>query len=111
MNLPLALGIGGVIHALIGAGVFFSPEEQYKTQIFLATTIKGVLVALLIAFSLHASPRVSIGALYGLLYGFSFGLVVFLAKGASFGTTPYLIAGSLIQGVVSGALIALFAFR
>ncbi len=26
----------------IGAGVFFSPEEPYKTQIFLATTIKGV---------------------------------------------------------------------
>jgi hypothetical protein len=49
--------------------------------------------------------------MYGLLYGFAFGLVVFLAKSASFGTTPYLIGGSVVQGIISGVLIAEFAFR
>jgi hypothetical protein len=111
LNILTTLAIGGVIHALIGAGVFFSPEEPYKIQIFVATTIKGLLVALLIGFSLRASQGMGTGAMYGLLYGFAFGLVVFLAKGASVGTTPYLIGGSVIQGIISGVLIVVLAFR
>jgi hypothetical protein len=66
---------------------------------------------LLVAFSIQSAPRIATGAAAGLLYGVSFGLVVFLAKGASFRSTPHLIGGSLVQGVVSGALIAAFAFR
>ena len=111
MNIMATLLIGAFVHGLIGAGVFFAAEEPHKAQIFLATTLKGLLVALLVAFSLDVSQGIWIGASYGLHYGFAFGLVVFLAKGASFKTTPHLIGGSIVQGVITGALIAKFAFR
>lgn len=111
MNVPIALLIGGVVHALIGTGVFFAADEPHKAAVFVATTIKGFLVALLVGFSLSASHGISVGALYGLLYGFVFGLVVFLAKGATFKTTPYVIVGGVIQGVITGALVAALAFR
>src|SRR5665213_1338983 len=111
MSVVTVLAIGGFVHAFVGAGIFFAPDEPHKTQIFVASTLKGLLVSLLVAFTIQSAPRVSLGAAAGLLYGLSFGLVVFLAKGASFRSTPHLIGGSLIQGVVTGALIAAFAFR
>jgi hypothetical protein len=111
MSFVAVLAIGGAVHACIGAGVFFSPDEPHKTQIFVATTLKGLLVSLLVTFSIQNTPRLAFGAAAGLLYGLSFGLVVFLAKGASFRSTPHLIGGSLVQGLVTGSLIAAFAFR
>jgi hypothetical protein len=113
MNLLTTLIIGAAVHALLGASVFFAKEEPYKVQIFVATTLKGLLVALLIAFSLQARASQSVwaGAGYGLLYGLAFGVIVFLAKGADFKSTPHVLSGSVIQGVVTGALIALFAFK
>lgn len=113
MNLLTTLIIGACVHALIGAGVFFAKEEPYKVQIFLATTLKGLLVALLIGYSLkeRVSQGVWAGVLYGFLYGLAFGVVVFLAKGADFKTTPHLLSGSVIQGIITGTLIALFAFK
>jgi tetrahydromethanopterin S-methyltransferase subunit E len=78
-----------------------------------ATILKGLLVALLIGFSLQAriTPGWLAGVLYGLLYGLAFGIIVFLAKGADFKTTPHVLSGSVIQGVITGALIALLAFN
>ena len=113
MNILTTLLIGACVHALVGAGVFFAKEEPYKVQIFMATILKGLLVALLIGFSLQArvSRGVWTGVGYGLLYGLAFGIVVFLAKGADFKTTPHLLSGSVIQGVITGALIALLAFK
>jgi hypothetical protein len=111
MSITTTLIVGAVVHAVIGAGIFFAPEEPHRALIFLATTLKGLLVALLIAFTIQSSPRVLSGALTGLLYGVSFGLVVFLAKGASFRSTPHLLGGSALQGVITGALVAVLAFR
>jgi hypothetical protein len=111
MNLPITLIIGALVHALIGAGIFFAEGEPNKVQIFLATILKGLLITLLIGLSLKTSQGMLIGGLYGLLYGSAFGLVVFLAKGASFRTTPYLLSGSAVQGIATGILIAAFAFR
>ena len=113
MNILTALIIGACVHAFVGAGIFFAGEEPHKIQIFVATILKGLLVALLIGFSLQArvSPSVWAGVLYGLLYGLAFGLVVFLAKGADFKTTPHVLSGSVIQGVITGAIIALLAFN
>ena len=110
MNLAKILIIGGCIHAVLGAGIFFAKEEPFKAKIFLATTIKGLLVALLIGFSLK-TPSVWDGVMYGLLYGLAFGVVIFLAKGASFKTTPHVLIGSIIQGAITGALIAAFALK
>jgi hypothetical protein len=113
MNLLTTLVIGACVHALVGAGIFFAKEEPYKVQIFVATILKGLLVALLIGFSLKAgvSQGVWAGAGYGLVYGLAFGLVVFLAKGADFKTTLHVVSGSVIQGVITGALIALIIFK
>jgi hypothetical protein len=113
MNVLTTLIIGGCVHALVGAGIFFAKEEPYKVQIFVATILKGLLVALLIGFSLQARVTSSwlAGVMYGLLYGLAFGVVVFLAKGADFKTTPHVLSGSVIQGVITGALIALLAFN
>lgn len=113
MNLLTTLIIGACVHALVGAGIFFAKEEPYKAQIFVATTLKGLLAALLIGFSLQArvSQGVWAGVLYGLLYGLAFGLIVFLAKGADLKATPHVLSGSVIQGVITGALIALLAFK
>ena len=113
MNVLTTLMIGGCVHALVGAGIFFAKEEPYKVQIFGATILKGLLVALLIGFSLQArtTPSWLAGVLFGLLYGLVFGVVVFLAKGADFKTTPHVLSGSVIQGVITGALIGLLAFN
>jgi|ERR1044071_1829922 uncharacterized membrane protein len=112
MNLLITLVIGFCAHALVGAGIFFAKEEPYKVQIFIATILKGLLVALLIGFSLQArvSRGVWTGALYGATFGLVFGFVIFLAKGADFKSTPHVLSGSIIQGILTGALIALFAF-
>ena len=111
MNILTTLIIGASVHALVGAGIFFDKEEPYKIQIFAATILKGLLVALLIGFSLNASVSQGVwaGTGYGLLYGLAFGVVVFLAKGADFKSTPHILSGSVIQGVITGVLIAVFA--
>ena len=109
MNLAYVLLIGAIVHAFIGATVYFSPDEPNKGGILAATTIKGLLVALLIGFSIAPNPGWLAGVGFGALYGFAFGVVVFLAKGG-FKAAPYVIVGSVVQGAIAGALIAKFAF-
>ena len=113
MNLLTTLVIGACAHAFIGAGIFFAKEEPYKVQIFIATILKGLLVALLIGFSLQAraSREIWAGVLDGAIFGLAFGFVIFLAKGADLKSTPHVLSGSIIQGILTGALIALFAFK
>jgi len=35
MNVVIVVGIGGIIGALDGAGIFFAPGEPFKTESFL----------------------------------------------------------------------------
>jgi len=109
MNIVATLLIGAVIHALIGASVYFSPDEPNKGGILAATTIKGMLVALLIGFSISAQPTWMSGLGFGALYGFAFGLVVFLAKGG-FKSAPYVIVASVVQGALAGLAISKWGF-
>lgn len=109
MKILLVLAIGGLVHALIGATVYFSPDEPNKAGILAATTIKGLLVALLIGFTIAPDPGWLNGIGFGVLYGFAFGLVVFLAKGG-FKSAPYVIIASAVQGAIAGGLIGKFAF-
>ena len=81
MSISVALLIGGIIGAVDGGGIFFARDEPFKTEIFAAAILKGILVALLTGLSLARSSAWWQGALYGLLYGFAFALVIFLAKG------------------------------
>ena len=97
--------IGAVLGFLDGVGIFFEPKEPYKWQILFAATLKGVLVALLTGFSLAATTRWWSAMVTGVLYGFAFSLVIYLAKGGpKSGDAPYVIP----SGIVTGGLIGLF---
>lgn len=111
MNVVVVLLIGAVMGALGGVGIFFEPREPYKVEIFIASTLKGILISLLTALSLGRSAPWWHGAGYGTLYGFSFGLVIFLAKGAfKSKDAPYVVPSSIIVGLIIGVLLAKFAF-
>ena len=111
MNILFVLIIGALMGGLNGAGIFFEPREPYKVEILLAAILKGVLISLLTAFSLGAGSSWLRGAGFGILYGFAFGLVIFLAKGAfKSKDAPYVVPVSIITGLITGVLLANFAF-
>lgn len=90
---------------------FFAPGEPFKTQIFFAAILKGILVSILTGLSLTSRSAWWQGAGYGLLYGFSFALVIFLAKGGFKSMdAPYVVPSGAILGVVTGLLLIKFAF-
>ncbi len=111
MNVIVVLIIGGAIGALDGIGIFFARDEPFKTEIFIAAILKGILVALLTGVSLTSSSAWWQGALYGLLYGFAFALVIFLAKGGFKSMdAPYVVPSGAILGIGMGLLLVKFAF-
>jgi hypothetical protein len=112
MNIIIVVLIGAVMGALGGVGIFFEPREPYKIEILLAATLKGVLVSLLTALSLGGHSPWWHGAGYGLLYGFSFALVIFLVKGAfKSKDAPYVVPTGIVLGLITGVLIAKLAFQ
>ncbi len=112
MNLLTVLGIGAVLGVLDGVGIFFEPKEPYKWQILFAATLKGVLVALLTGFSLPATTRWWSAMVTGALYGFAFGLVIYLAKGGpKSGDAPYMIPSGIIAGGLTGLFILIWAAK
>ncbi len=111
MNVIVVVVIGGIIGALDGVGIFFAPGEPFKIQIFFAAILKGILVSILTGLSLMSRSAWWQGAGYGLLYGFSFALVIFLAKGGfKSRDAPYVVPSGAILGVVTGLLLVKFAF-
>ena len=110
MNVVLVLVIGAVVGALDGVGIFFAPAERYKSEIFLAAILKGILVSVVTGLSLSNRSTWWQGAGYGLLYGFSFALVIFLAKGAFKSMdAPYVVPSGAILGLLTGLLVWKFA--
>ena len=111
MNVIVVVVIGGIIGALDGVGIFFAPGEPFKTEIFLAAILKGILVSFLTGMSLTSHSASWQGAGYGLLYGLAFALVIFLAKGGFKSMdAPYVVPSGAILGVVTGLLLVKFAF-
>src|SRR6516225_5669592 len=107
MNFPIVILIGVVFGALDGVAIFFEPKEPYKWQILCAATLKGVLVALLTAFSLSAPTRWWSAMVTGALYGLAFSLVIYLAKGGpKSGDAPYVIPSGIITGALIGFLLS-----
>ena len=87
-------------------------REAGRIEILLTATLKGILISLLTALSLGGRSPWWHGAGYGMLYGFSFGLVIFLAKGAfKSKDAPYVVPSSTIIGLITGVLLAKFAFQ
>lgn len=109
MRVTVALLIGAVIGALDGVGIFWVPEEPYNVEI---STLKGLLVGLITALSLNAESHWWQGLVYGLLYGFAFALVVFLAKGGlKSKDAPFVVPFGIVAGAATGLLVVKFAIR
>ena len=112
MNFLVVVVIGSVLGALDGVGILFEPREPYKWQILSAATLKGVLVALLTGFSLAATTRWWSAMLTGALYGFTFSLVIYLAKGGpKSGDAPYVIPSGIITGGLIGLFVVIWALK
>ena len=107
MKLLTIVLIGAVVGAIDGGGIFFAPGEPYPMEIFAAAILKGMLVALLIAFSLREQRSLVRGASFGLLYGCTLALVVFLAKGGVRSMdAPYVVPSGALFGVITGLILA-----
>jgi hypothetical protein len=112
MKAAIVLLIGAVIGALDGVGIFFAPGERYKWEILFAAILKGILVSLITGLSLNNRGSWLRGAGYGMLYGFAFGLVVFLAKGGFKSMdAPYVVPSGVVMGLLTGVLVWKFAMR
>jgi hypothetical protein len=110
VNFLVVVIIGAVLGGLDGVGIFFEPKEPYKWQILFAATLKGILVALLTAFSLAATTRWWSAMVTGALYGLAFSLVIYLAKGGpKSGDAPYVIPSGIITGGLIGLFIVIWA--
>ena len=111
MNTGLVILIGSVAGALDGVGIFFEPREPYKIEILLAAILKGILVSVTTALSLTKQSHWFNAAGFGLLYGFLFALVIFLAKGAfKSKDAPYVVPSGIVLGLVTGVSVWKFAF-
>jgi hypothetical protein len=112
MNFLAVVVIGAALGGLDGVGIFFEPKEPYKWQILFAATLKGILVALLTAFSLAATTRWWSAMVCGTLYGLAFSLVVYLSKGGpKSGDAPYVIPSGIITGGLIGLFIVIWAIK
>jgi len=110
MNLSLVILIGSVAGALDGVGIFFEPKEPYKIEILFAAVLKGILVSVTTALSLTTQSAWLAAAGFGALYGFLFGLVIFLAKGAfKSKDAPYVVPSGIILGLLTGLSVWKFA--
>src|SRR5437870_12091038 len=81
MNVIVVVVIGAIIGAIDGVGIFFAPGEPFKTEIFLAAILKGILVSFLTGTSLTTNSGRWHEAGYELLYGLAFALALVLAIG------------------------------
>jgi hypothetical protein len=112
MKTITVLVIGAVMGALDGVGIFFAPGERYPWEILFAAIFKGVLVSLITAYALMSRRSWQRGAGFGMLYGFAFALVVFLAKGGVKSMdAPYVVPAGIIMGTATGLLVWKFGFR
>jgi len=110
MNLVLVIVIGTIAGFLDGVGIFFAPKEPYKIEILFAAILKGILVSVVTGLSLTARSTWWQASGFGLLYGFAFGVVIFLAKGGfKSKDAPYVIPSGVVLGLVSGLAIWKFA--
>jgi hypothetical protein len=106
MNIGFVILIGGVAGFLDGVGIFFEPKEPYKIEILFAAILKGILVSVVTGLSLTARSTWWQASGFGVLYGFLFALVIFLAKGAfKSKDAPYVVPSGVVLGLLTGLAI------
>ena len=102
-RVPLGIIAGVLLAGLMGLSIFFVPEEPLKGPIYLATSIKGGLLGLMLATALSKKTRWSATLIAGAALGGLMGLVIALAKG--FESAPLVIPISLVQGMLLAAIL------
>src|SRR5258708_30285692 len=111
MNYRITILIGAAIGFLDGVGIFYAPDEPYKTEILLAAILKGILVSLMVALFLKEKHEGWRATLTGVLVGFLFALVIFLAKGAFKSMyAPFVVPSGIVMGALTWILVNLFSF-
>ena len=110
MKISITILIGAAVGALDGIGIFYAPGEPYKTEIFLAAILKGILVSLFIGLALKEKREWWRAALNGILVGFLFALVIFLAKGGFKSMdAPFVVPSGIVMGALTGVLVNRFS--
>ena len=97
---------GAAVGFLETSGIWFDPGEPYPTFIVAAGTIKGALVALLIASFVRRGSSLRTALLVGGTVGLAFSAVVFFSKGGwkSWGA-PLVVPFGVASGVLLGAVV------
>lgn len=100
------LAIGAACGLISTAGIYFVPAEIGKPYILAAGTLRGAIVALLVALTagITASWATMLG--WGALYGAALGLMIALSHGpAAPKHILYIVPPNSAAGLVSGVLI------
>ncbi len=108
MRTQVVIAIGAILGLVSTLGILFDRRTDGKGYIVAAGTIRGVLVALLVASSPVVSGWLREAGL-GAFYGAVVALMVVLSHGRSARQhVIYIFPPSIISGALIGALIARF---
>ncbi|HXE57754.1 MAG TPA: hypothetical protein VNK43_07130 [Gemmatimonadales bacterium] len=109
MSLLSVLVIGALLGAIGGAAVLVRGKFPDRTELFLAVTLKGMLVALLTAHTLVPDSTWSHGLGLGALYGLASGVMLFLARGGTRREDRLrLFPESIVTGAIIGVLLVVY---
>ena len=109
-NLPLSLVIGSVVCCLGALPIYFDKHVPFKGNVIAASTMRGVLVALMVAQSITLQTSWAASAGYGALYGLLTATVVVLSKDSKLLMhAKYMLPSAVVTGAIIGALIAKLA--
>ena len=110
---PLRTGwfyIGFALYASTAFGWVFVMKHLKLATISVLYSVS--LVLLLTGFSIAATTRWWSAMIIGALYGFAFGLVIYLAKGGpKSGDAPYVIPSGIITAALTGLFIVMWAIK
>jgi hypothetical protein len=105
-HLLSALAIGAALGLVSIAGIYFDPRVGGKFHVICAGTIRGSLVALLVASTIPAAGGWFTATVLGALYGAVIALMIVLSHGkGARGHAIYVIPPSVISGGLIGLLI------
>jgi hypothetical protein len=106
VNLPIAIAVGAGVCCLGALPIIFDKHVPSKGNIVAASTLRGVLVALLVASSITTHTFWTVAAGYGILYGVLSAAVVVLSKESRLLMhAKYMLPSAAITGAVVGVLI------
>ena len=106
MHLAIVCGVGAALGLVSTLGVLFVRSDAGKLPIVAAGTLRGLLVALLVASSAHAARGWLGAAGLGALYGGLVGTMIILSHGKSARQhAKYILAPSVVSGALIGVLV------